>query len=81
VSERTNFAVLFDRYAQIINFAANNKRRIGSKDVSNLLDASQRSAQRYLIQLEQQGYLVSDGAHPIGYTPSVKAKKIFMVTA
>jgi Mn-dependent DtxR family transcriptional regulator len=78
---RPNFADSFDRYAQIVSFATKNKRRIWSKDVSELLSVHQRSAQRYLIQLEKKGYLVGDGEYPIGYMPSEKAKQLFGVTA
>ena len=75
------FAIAFDRFVQIISFATSSNRRIWSKEVSGLLGVHQRSAQRYLLQLEQQGYLVGDGERPIGYIPSDKAKQLFRVNA
>lgn len=75
--KRPHFATSFDRYVQIVCLALKNKRRIWSKEVSDLLGVHQRSAQRYLIQLEQQGYLIGDGEYPIGYMPSIKAKQLF----
>lgn len=77
----SKFAVAFDRYVQIIGFAAKNNRRIGSKSISELLGCHQRSAQRYLIQLEAQGYLVGDKETPQGFKPSNKAKQLFGVNA
>lgn len=71
------FAVAFDRYAQIISFAVRNKRRVDSKSVSELTNVCLRSAQRYLIQLEGQGYLVGDKETPQGFKPSEKAKQLF----
>lgn len=79
--KRKTFVNSFDRYVQIISSAASNKRRIGSKEVSELLGVHRRSAQRCLIQLEDYGYLISDGECPTGYVLTEKAKEIFGVTA
>lgn len=79
--KRKTFINSFDRYAQIVSFATRNKRRIGSKEVSELLGVHRRSAQRHLIQLEDYGYLISDSERPIGYMPTEKAKEILGVKA
>ena len=71
------FSIAFDRYAQIISFAVQNNRRIDSRSVSELTSVCLRSAQRYLTQLEQQGYLVGDKETPQGFKPSNKAKQLF----
>lgn len=76
-----SFCDAFDRYAQIISFAVHNKRRIDSRSVSDLTNVCLRSAQRYLIQLEDRGYLVGDGETPQGFKPSKKAKQLFGVVA
>lgn len=79
--ERKDFVSSFDRYVQIISFATKNKRRIGSKEVSELVGVHQRSAQRYLTQLKDYGYLICDGESPAGYVPTEKTKEIFGVKA
>ncbi|MGY5391985.1 hypothetical protein [Acinetobacter sp. NigerLNRRAM0016] len=73
------FATAFDCYVQIISFAVKNNRRIWSKEIASLAGVHIRSAQRYLHQLEDQGYLEGDGEYPIGYLPTDKAKNIFGV--
>lgn len=79
--KRKTFINSFDRYVQIVSFVTRNNRRIGSEEVSELLGVHRRSAQRYLIQLEDYGYLISDGECPTGYMPTGKAKEIFGVMA
>lgn len=75
-----NFSTAFDRYVQIVSFAVHNKRRIDSKSASKLTNVCLRSAQRYLIQLEEKGYLVGDKETPQGFIPTDKAKQLFGVS-
>ncbi|MEB6681163.1 hypothetical protein [Acinetobacter lwoffii] len=39
----------------------------------------QRSAQRYLVELEKLGYLQGDGSIPRGYKATDKTKQLFGV--
>ncbi|EXE12597.1 hypothetical protein J559_3074 [Acinetobacter sp. 983759] len=39
----------------------------------------QRSAQRYLVELEKLGYLQRDGSTPRGYKATDKTKQLFGV--
>jgi hypothetical protein len=76
-SSAAPFGVAFDRYAQIMSFATRNSCRIDSRRVAELTNVCLRSAQRYLIQLEKQGYLIGDNEIPRGFRPSDKAKQLF----
>lgn len=78
--QRIDFANSFDRYVQIVSFAVNNKRRIDSKSVADLTGSCRRSAQRYLAQLEEAGYLFSDKTSPKGFPPTEKANLFFGLT-
>ena len=69
----------FNTYAQIISFAVNNKRRIGTNDLIQLVGLSPRSSQRHLSELAEAGWLIKDNCSPKGYVPSDKAKQLFGV--
>ncbi|WP_353168708.1 hypothetical protein [Acinetobacter sp.] len=69
----------FDMFAQIISFAVNNKRRIGTNDLIQLVGLSPRSSQRHLSDLAEAGWLIKDNCTPRGYVPTDKAKKLFKV--
>ncbi|MCX0332063.1 hypothetical protein NVT87_14400 [Acinetobacter radioresistens] len=45
--------------------------------MAELTNVCLRSAQRYLVQLEKQGYLIGDNEIPRGFRPSDKAKQLF----
>lgn len=75
LNHKLSFA--FDCFAQIIGNSIKSNVRVGSKEVAGQLNIKLRTAQRYLSQLEQIGYLVGDDANPRGYRPTEKAKKLF----
>jgi hypothetical protein len=54
----------------------------GKTSVSDVLGwtgKTRRTAQRYLNQLEQAGYVMRDDATPAGFTPTEKTKQIFTI--
>lgn len=77
--KKMKFVHAFDCFAQIIGLALKTNGRIWSKDVSEQTGVCIRSAQRYLAQLEDYGYLYSDKNTPCGYRPTAKAKQLFEV--
>ena len=76
-NHKLTFAFAFDRLDQIVCNSTKSNMRIGSKEVAEQLGINLRAAQRYLLQLEQIGYLVGDDAVPRGYRPTDKTKKLF----
>ena len=77
LNHKLTFVFAFDCFVQIIGNSTKSNLRVGSKEVAEQLNIKLRTAQRYLSQLEQIGYLVGDDAIPRGYRPTEKAKKLF----
>lgn len=77
--KKLKFVHAFDSFAQIIGLALKTNGRIWSKEVSEQTGVCIRSAQCYLAQLEDYGYLYSDKNTPCGYQPTAKAKQLFEV--
>lgn len=50
-----------------LRYLATHKRKVGSKEMSNFLDVTQRTAMRILSDLVELGVVECDGSNPKGY--------------
>ena len=74
---------IFDRMMQVLQIIRDNKMVITS-DLVGTLGLSRRSAQRYMLQLEESGYvrsLSSGNGHEKRYFLTDKTKQLFGVKA
>jgi len=70
-----------ERMILVLGNIIKKRGRTSTDDVKAWLQMSKRSAQRYMNQLEQGGYVESDLETPAGYKATEKAKQIFKIKA
>jgi len=70
-----------ERMILVLGNIIKKRGRTSTDDVKAWLQMSKRSAQRYMNQLEQGGYVESDLETPAGYKATGKAKQIFKIKA
>lgn len=70
---------VIERSIALLRTAYSRSSRLSTRDCMEITGLQQRSAQRYLVELEKLGYLQSDGSTPRGYKATDKAKQLFGV--
>lgn len=70
---------VIERSIALLITASSRSSRLSTQDCMEITGLQQRSAQRYLVELEKLGYLQGDGSIPRGYKATDKTKQLFGV--
>lgn len=68
---------VIERSIALLRTASSRSNRLSTQDCMEITGLQQRSAQRYLVELEKLGYLQGDGSIPRGYKVTDKTKQLF----
>ncbi len=68
---------VIERSIALLRTAYSRSSRLSTRDCMEITGLQQRSAQRYLVEIEKLGYLHSDGSTPRGYKATDKTKQLF----
>lgn len=70
---------VIERSITLLKTVSSRSNRLSTRDCMEITGLQQRSAQRYLVELEKLGYLQGDGSIPRGYKATDKTKQLFGV--
>lgn len=73
---RTRMDVI-ERSIALLRVVSSRANRLSTQECMEITGLQQRSAQRYLVELEKLGYLQGDGCSPRGYKATGKTKQLF----